>query len=81
VTPVEPKIPTRMGDGFMVEMTRSELRADIEAATAEAARKAKCPPLVAGGDPMAAPPTCSIAQDDVQLGMSARPPGRIPPRA
>ena len=44
---VEPKIPTRMGDGFMVEMTRSELRADIEAATAEAARKAKCPPLAA----------------------------------
>ena len=44
---VEAKIPTRMGDGFMVDMTRSELRADIEAATAEAARKAKCPPLTA----------------------------------
>lgn len=44
---MEPKVPTRMGDGFMVEMTRSELRADIEAATAEAARKAKCPTLSA----------------------------------
>ena len=34
-----------MGDGFMVEMTRSELRADVEAGTLEAARRAKCPPL------------------------------------
>ena len=41
----ERKIPTRMGDGFMVEMTRSELRADIEAGAAEGARRAKCPPL------------------------------------
>jgi dimethylamine--corrinoid protein Co-methyltransferase len=47
VMPVEAKVPTRMGDGFMVEMTRSELRADIEAATDEAARKAKAPPLTA----------------------------------
>ena len=36
-----------MGDGFMVEMTRSELRADIEQATAQAAAKAKAPPLTA----------------------------------
>jgi dimethylamine--corrinoid protein Co-methyltransferase len=36
-----------MGDGFMVEMTRSELRADIEAAMQEAARRAKVPPLTA----------------------------------
>jgi dimethylamine--corrinoid protein Co-methyltransferase len=42
---VEVRIPTRMGDGFMVEMTRGELRADLEDATREAARKAKCPPL------------------------------------
>ena len=34
---MEAKIPTRMGDGFMVEMTRSELRADLEDATREAA--------------------------------------------
>jgi len=43
----ESRVPTRMGDGFMVEMTRSELRADIEEATQLAARKAKCPPLEA----------------------------------
>ena len=42
---VEPRIPARMGDGFMVELTRSELRTDVEEATREAARKAKCEPL------------------------------------
>ena len=42
---METRIPTRMGDGYMVEMTPSELRADIEAATEEAARKAGCAPL------------------------------------
>ena len=47
VTPVEARIPTRMGDGFMVEMSRSELRADIEQATAAAAARAKVPPLTA----------------------------------
>jgi dimethylamine--corrinoid protein Co-methyltransferase len=36
-----------MGDGFMVELTRSELRADIEDATQAAARKAKVPALTA----------------------------------
>jgi len=36
-----------MGDGFMVEMTRSELRADIEQGTTQAAAKAKAPPLTA----------------------------------
>jgi hypothetical protein len=41
--PVEAKIPTRIGDGFMVETTRSELRADIEDGTQEAARKARAP--------------------------------------
>ena len=30
---MEAKIPTRMGDGYMVELTRSELRADLEEAT------------------------------------------------
>ena len=44
---METRVPTRMGDGFMVEMTRSELRADIEAAMQEAARRAKVPPLTA----------------------------------
>jgi dimethylamine---corrinoid protein Co-methyltransferase len=44
---MEPRIPTRMGDGFMVELTRSELRADIEDATQLAARKAKVEPLTA----------------------------------
>jgi len=44
---METRVPTRMGDGFMVEMTRSELRADIEAATQEAARRSKAPPLTA----------------------------------
>ena len=44
---MEPRIPTRMGDGFLVELTRSELRADIEHATQEAARKAKAEPLTA----------------------------------
>ncbi len=34
-----------MGDGYMTESTRSGLCADIEAATLEAARKAKCEPL------------------------------------
>ena len=41
----ELRVPTRMGDGSRVERTRSELRADIEAGTAEGARRAKCPPL------------------------------------
>ena len=45
---METRIPTRMGDGFMVRMTRSELRADIENATSEAARKANVPVLTAG---------------------------------
>ena len=41
----ENRIPTRMGDGEMVHMTRSEIRADLEAGTAAAARRAKVPPL------------------------------------
>lgn len=41
----EPRIPTRMGDGFLTEMTRSEIRADVEAGTEAAARRGKVPPL------------------------------------
>jgi len=42
---LEPKIPTRMGDGSLVEMTRSEIKADLEAGTQLAARRAKVPEL------------------------------------
>lgn len=38
---MEPKITTRMGDGSLTEMTRSELKADIEAGTQMAAKRAK----------------------------------------
>lgn len=38
-------ILTRMGDGSFIEMTEAEIRKDIEAGVAEAAKKAKCPPL------------------------------------
>ena len=34
-----------MGDGALVEMTRSEIRADIEAGAQDGARRAKVPPL------------------------------------
>ncbi len=36
---------TRMGDGSFIEMTESEVRKDVEAGVAIAAKKAKCPPL------------------------------------
>ena len=42
---MESRIPTRMGDGSLVEMTRSEMKADLEDGTAQAARRAKCDPL------------------------------------
>ena len=42
---MEPKIPTRMGDGSLVEMTRSEIKADLEEGTQIAAKKAKVPEL------------------------------------
>jgi len=42
---LDPKIPTRMGDGSLVEMTRSEIKADLEAGTELAAKKAKVPML------------------------------------
>jgi dimethylamine--corrinoid protein Co-methyltransferase len=44
---VDGRIPTRMGDGSLVEMTRGELRADLEQGTAQAARRAKLPELAA----------------------------------
>jgi dimethylamine--corrinoid protein Co-methyltransferase len=42
---VEPKIPTRMADGSLTEMTRSEIRADLDAGVEEAVRRAKVAPL------------------------------------
>jgi len=42
---VEPAIPTRMGDGSLAEMTRSQIRADLEAGTRAAAQRAKVPEL------------------------------------
>lgn len=42
---MEPRIPTRMGDGSLVEMTRSEMKADLEDGTQLAATKAKVPEL------------------------------------
>ena len=41
----EQRIPTRMGDGSIVRMTRSEIRADVEAGSEVAARRAKVPAL------------------------------------
>jgi dimethylamine--corrinoid protein Co-methyltransferase len=43
--PLESRILTRMGDGSLVEMTRSEIRADVEEGVAVAVRRAKVPPL------------------------------------
>jgi len=42
---VEPHILTRMADGSLTEMTRSEMRADLEAGVDEAVRRAKVDPL------------------------------------
>ncbi len=39
------KYTTRMGDGFRVEMTESEIRRDLEVGTADASEKASIPPL------------------------------------
>ena len=39
---------TRMGDGTAVEMTRDELRADIEDGVTAAVKRAKVPPLDGG---------------------------------
>jgi dimethylamine--corrinoid protein Co-methyltransferase len=42
---VETTIMTRMGDGSLVEMTRGELRAELEAGVEVAVKRAKVPPL------------------------------------
>ena len=39
------KIRTRMGDGFSVEMSESEVRSDLEAGTEDAADRGKIAPL------------------------------------
>ena len=39
------KIQTRLGDGFMVEMTEAEVRQDLEDGTNDAADRASVPPL------------------------------------
>ena len=39
------KIKTRMGDAALVEITESELRADLEEGTKDAAQRGKIPPL------------------------------------
>jgi dimethylamine--corrinoid protein Co-methyltransferase len=39
------KIPTRMGDGSLVEMTRDEIKADLEAGMQVAMKRAKVPEL------------------------------------
>ena len=44
---MEPKIVTRMGDGSRIEMTPSEIRADVEDGVAAAVKRAKVPPLTA----------------------------------
>jgi len=44
---VETRIPTRMGDGTIARMTRSELRADVEDGVAQAVKRAKVEPLTA----------------------------------
>ena len=42
------KIMTRMGDGFPVEMSESEIRSDLEAGTEDAADRGKIDPLSRG---------------------------------
>ena len=41
----ETRVPTRMGDGTFVHLTRSEIRADLVAGSEAAAKRAKVPPL------------------------------------
>ncbi len=38
-------IRTRMGDGYAVELPAEEVRADLEAGSADAVRRGKVPPL------------------------------------
>ncbi len=44
---MEDRIPTRMGDGTITRLTKSEIRADVEDGVAQAVRRAKVPPLAA----------------------------------
>ena len=39
------RIPTRMGDGSLIELTRDELRRELEDGAEQGARRAKVPPL------------------------------------
>ena len=41
----EARVPTRMGDGTFVHLTRSEIRADLVAGSEAAVKRAKVPPL------------------------------------
>ncbi len=38
-------IPTRMGDGSLVRLSRDQIRAELEEGTQAAAKRAKVPPL------------------------------------
>jgi dimethylamine---corrinoid protein Co-methyltransferase len=42
---VTQRVPTRMGDGSLTDMTRAEIKADLEAGTEAAATRGKVPPL------------------------------------
>ena len=42
---MDSRIPTRMGDGSLAWMSRSEIRADLEAGTQDGAKRAKVPAL------------------------------------
>ena len=42
---MEPRVPTRMGDGSLTEMTRSEIESDLEEGTQAAVARGKVPPL------------------------------------
>ena len=53
----EARVPTRMGDGTFVRLTRSEIRADLEAGSEAAAKRAKVPPL----EPTTSSTTCSTS--------------------
>ncbi len=44
---MEDRIPTRMGDGTLARLTKSEIRADVEDGVQQAVRRAKVPPLAA----------------------------------
>jgi dimethylamine---corrinoid protein Co-methyltransferase len=47
VTLVEPQVLARMGDGSLVETTRSQIKAELEEGTQAAASRGKMAPLAA----------------------------------